>query len=109
MLCRTGGAAVQFRQAVDEVVVVALDAVVHGEVDNLQLFRYVVAFHEFLRIAVGGAEKEDVDFVQRQLVGESQVCFSVQAFVYVGDSVSGIAAAVDKYDFSLRMVEQQTD
>jgi len=29
--------------------------------------------------------------------------------VYVGDSVSGITAAVDEYDFSFRMVEQQTD
>jgi len=29
--------------------------------------------------------------------------------VYVGNFVSGITAAVDKYDFSFRMVEQQTD
>ena len=71
MLCRTSGTAVQFRQAVDKVVVVAHNAVVHREVDNLQVFRYVVTFHEFLCIAVGSAEKENIDFVQRQLVGES--------------------------------------
>ena len=71
VLCRTSGTAVQFRQTVDKVVVVAHNAVVHREVDNLQVFRYVVTFHEFLCIAVGSAEKENIDFVQRQLVGES--------------------------------------
>ena len=77
MLRRTGSTAVQFRQTVDEVMVVTLDTVVHGEVDNLQVFRYVVAFHEFLCVAVGCAKEKNIDFVQRQLVGESEVCLSI--------------------------------
>ena len=109
MLRRTGGAAVQFRQSVDEVMVVTFDAVIHGKVDNLQVFRYIMAFHEFLCVTVGSTEEENIDFVQRQLIGESQICLTVQSFMYVGNFVSGITAAVDKYDFSFRMVEQQTD
>ena len=65
-----GGAAVQFRQAVDEVVLGRGDAVIHREVDDSQLFGYVVAFQELLRVTVCGAEEEYVDFVQRKLVGE---------------------------------------
>ena len=65
VLRRTSGAAVQFRQTVDKVVVVTFDTVVHGEVDNLQVFRYIVTFHEFLCISVGGTEEKNVDFVQR--------------------------------------------
>ena len=57
MLCRAGGTAVQLGKAVDEVMVVALDAIVHGEVDYLQVFRYVVAFHEFLRVTMSGTEE----------------------------------------------------
>ena len=65
VLRRTSGATVQFWQTVDKVVVVTFDTVVHGEVDNLQVFRYVVTFHEFLCISVGGTEEKNVDFVQR--------------------------------------------
>ena len=70
VLALADGATVQFRQTVDEVVVVALDTVVHAEVDNLQVFRHIVAFHELLGIAVSCTEEEDIDFVQRKLVGK---------------------------------------
>ena len=85
--------------------IVTFDAVIHGKVDNLQVFRYVMAFHEFLCVTVGSTEEENIDFVQRQLIGESQICLTVQSFMYVGNFVSGITAAVDKYDFGFRMVE----
>ncbi len=65
MLRRAGGTAVQLGKAVDKVVVVAFDAIVHGEVDDLQVFRYVVTFHEFLCISVSGTEEKNVNFVQR--------------------------------------------
>jgi hypothetical protein len=65
-----GGGAVQLGKAVDEVMVVALDAIVHGEVDYLQVFRYVVAFHEFSGVAMRRAEEKHIDFVQRKLVGK---------------------------------------
>ena len=57
MLRRTGSTTVQFRQTVDEVMIVTLDAIIHREVDDFQIFRHVVAFHEFLRVTVGGTEE----------------------------------------------------
>ena len=62
MLCLAGGAAVQFRQAVNEVVVRRGYAVVHGEVDDSQLLGHVVAFEEFSRVAMCRTEKQHVDF-----------------------------------------------
>ena len=100
---------VQLGKAVDEVVVVALEAVVHREVDDFQVFGYVVALQELARVAMGGAEEEHVDIVQRELVGEGQVGFAVETFVHVGYLVAGVARAVDEDDFRLRMVQQQAD
>ena len=109
MLGRARGATVQFGQTVDEVVVVALQTVVHREVDDFQVLGDVVAFHELACVAVGGAEEEHVNLVQRQLVGKGQVGLAVQTFVYVGYFVSGVARTVDEDDFRLRVVQQQTD
>ena len=61
------------------------------KVDDLQRLGQVVALHELPGVAVGGAEEQYIDLLQRQLVGEDKVCFSVQSFVYVGDFVSGVA------------------
>ena len=91
MLCLAGGAAVQFRQAVNEVVVRRGYAVVHGEVDDSQLLGHVVAFEELLRVAMCRTEKEYVDFFQRELVGKYQICFTVQSFVYISNFVAGVA------------------
>ena len=104
-----GGAAVQLRQAVDEVVALGLEAVVHGEIYNLQPFGDVVALHELARVAVGGAEEEAVHLVQRQLVGEAQVGLAIEALVDVGHTVSGITAAVDEDNLCLRVVDEQAD
>ena len=65
VLCRTGSSSVQFRQTVDKVMVVTLDTVVHGKVNDFQVFRYVMAFHEFLRVTVSCAEEKNINFVQR--------------------------------------------
>ena len=64
MLRRTGSTAVQFRQTIDEIMIVTLDTIIHREVDDLQIFRHVVAFHKFLRVAVGSTEEKHVDSVQ---------------------------------------------
>ena len=91
MLCLAGGAAVQFRQAVNEVVVRRGYAVVHGEVDDSQLLGHVVAFEEFSSVAMCRTEKQHVDFFQRKLVGKYQICFTVQSFVYISNFVAGVA------------------
>ena len=70
MLCRTGSPAVQLGQSVNKVMVIALDAIVHGEVDYFQVFRYVMAFHEFLGVAMCRAEEKHINLVQRKFVGE---------------------------------------
>ena len=101
-----GGAAVQFRQAVDEVVALGLQAIVHGEVDDAQAFRQVVAFDKFARVAVGGAEEEAVHIVQRQAVGEAQVCLAIQSLVYVGHAVARIAGTVDEDNLCFRVVDE---
>ena len=109
VLGRTGSAAVELGQAIDKVVVGSLQAVVHREVDDAQLLGHVVALEELARVAIGRAEEEHVDFVQRQLVGKGEVGFAIEPLMHIGDAVSGIAAAVYKYDFCLRVVEQQAN
>ena len=104
-----GGAAVQFRQAVDEVVALGLQPVVHGEVDDPQPFRQVVAFDELARVAVGGAEEEAVYLVQRQAVGEAQVGLAIETLVHVGHAVARMAGAVDEDNLCLRVVDEQAD
>ena len=101
--------AVQFGQAVDEVVAFGLQAVVHGEIHYFQSFRQVVAVHELARVAVGSAEEEAVYLVQWQTVGKAQVCFAVEPLVHVGHAVACITGAVDEDDFSLRMIDEQAD
>ena len=103
------GAPVEFRQAVDEVMVIGLDAVVHREVDDAQLLGHVVAFHEFARVAVCRAEEEAVDVVQAQFVGKGQVGFAIQTFMHLGNLVPGVAVAVYEHDFRIGMVDEQAD
>ena len=68
MLRVADAATVQFGQAVNEIVFRAFDAVVHAEVDDLHVFRYGMAFHKLLRVAMSGTEEEKVDLIQGQLV-----------------------------------------
>ena len=56
------------RQSIDEIVLIALEAVVHREIDDFELLRKVVAFHELLCIAMSGTEKQYIDFIQGQLL-----------------------------------------
>ena len=70
-------AAVQLGQAVDEIVVVALYAVIHREVNDLELLGQVMAVKELACVAVRGAEEEKVYLLERHLVGEYKVCLAV--------------------------------
>ena len=53
--------AVQFRQSIDEIVFFALQPIVHAEVDDFDLFRDGVAFHELPCISMRRTEKEHID------------------------------------------------
>ena len=109
MLAVADGAAVQLRQAVDEVVVVRFDAVVHREVDDAQFLGDVVRVDELPRVAVGGAEEEHVDALQRQRVGECQVGLAVESLVDVGYLAPRLAVAVDEHNLRVGVVDEQTD
>ena len=63
VLAMADGTAVQFGQTIDEIMVVALQAVVHAQVDDLQVFGHVMAFHELARIAMRRTEEQYVDRV----------------------------------------------
>ena len=68
-----------------------------------------MAFDKFLCIAVGGTKEKYVDIFQRKFIGKSQITFSVESFVYIGNLITGITAAVDKYYFCLGVVDKQAD
>ena len=63
-----------------------------------------MAFDKFLCIAVGGTKEKYVDFFQRKCIGKSQI--SVESFVYIGNLITGITAAVDKYYFCLGVIDK---
>ena len=51
-------------------------------------------------------EEQDVDFVERQAVGETYVGLADEAGVHIGDEVAGVALAVDEDYFCLRVIQQ---
>ena len=99
--------AVKLGQSVHEIVLAIFDAVVHAEVYYLQGLRNGMALHELACVAVGGAEEQEVDALQRQLVGETQVGLAKQVTVYVGNHVAGIARAADKHNLGIGVIEQK--
>ena len=77
-------------QAID-IVVVALDAEVLRQVDNLHVLRNGVLLEECLALAMTEAEEYDVDLVERHLVSKLQIGLADEAFVYVGNQIAGVA------------------
>ena len=100
---------VQFGQAVNEIVFIAFDTVIHAEVDDLHVVGNSMAFHEFLCIAMSGTEEQKVDAVQRELVGETHIGFSEQSAVNVSDQVAGVAGTIHKCNLGVRVIQQQTN
>ena len=100
---------VQFRQTVNEIMLVAFDTVIHAEVDDLHVLGYSMAFHELLRVAVGGAEEQKVNAVQRQLVGKTYFGFAEQAAMNVSDQISGVTGTIHKCNLGVRVIKQQAD
>jgi hypothetical protein len=68
VLAMTDSAAIQFWQTIYKVMVVRFDAVVHGQVDDFQVLRYIVTFHEFLCIAVSRTEEQYIDGIEWKLI-----------------------------------------
>ena len=88
---------------------VALDAEVLCQVDNLHAFRYRMLLEERLALAVTEAEEHDVDLLKGHRVGKAQVGVADESFVHVAHQIAGVALRVGKYNLCLRVVEQQAD
>lgn len=102
------GAAVQLGQSVYERIVFGLQTVIHGEVYHLQALGQGVGLHELAGIAVSGAEKQHIDGIQRQLIGENHIGLTHQALMHGAQLVAGVAGTVYKNDLGIGMSQQDT-
>ena len=89
--------------------VVTLDAVIHAEVDDFQIFGYVVAIHELLRIPMSRTEEQYINLIQRKFVGKNQIRFTIEPLMYVGNLIAGVTAAIYKLYVYIGVIDQQTD
>ncbi len=120
MLRLGDAAAVDFGQAIDEVVVlgrrmlrghhlVGRQTEVLRQVDDLHPFGDVVGLHKRLALAMTEAEEHHVDVVERHVGGELQVGVAVETLVDGRYIIARMALAVGKGDGGLRVVDQQPD
>ena len=96
---------VDFRQSVD-VVVVALNAEVLREVDNLDAVGDGVLLQERFALAVTETEEDNVYLIEWHLVGKTQISVTNQSFVHVADQIAGIALRVGEDNLCLGVVQQ---
>ena len=109
MLAMTDGTTIQLGQAINKVVVITLDTIVHTEVDDFQILRHIMTIHKLLRVTMGGTEEQYIYLVQRKPVGKYQIGFTVKPFMYVGNLIAGVAATVYKLYLYFGMINQQTN
>ena len=74
-----------------DIVMVALDAEVLCQIDNLHVLRDSVLLKECLTLTMSEAEEYDVDLVERHCVSKAQLGFPEQSLVYVADQITCIA------------------
>ena len=70
---------------------VALDAEVLCEINDLYPFGDGMLLEEGLTLAVTETEEHDVNLIKRHLVGELQICLANQPLVNITDKIAGIA------------------
>ena len=100
---------VQFRQTIDEVMVITLDTVVHTEVYDFQILGYIVTIHKLLCISMSRTEEQYINLIQRKFVGKNQIRFTIESLMYVGNLIAGVTAAVYKLYVYIRVINQQTN
>ena len=81
---------VDFWQTID-VVVIALDAEILCEIDNLYVLGNGMFLQECLAFAVAEAEEYHVNLVERHFVGKLQVSLANQSFVHVANRIASVA------------------
>src|SRR5574344_529598 len=67
-----------------------------------------MAFHKLPGITMCRAKENYIHTIQWQLIGKYQIRITNQSFMNIRNLVAGIARAVDKTDFHLGMVYQQS-
>ena len=108
MLCLGDALAVDFRQTIHKVVAGGCQAEVLGKVDDFDGFGYIVCGDERFALAMTQTEENHIDVGQRQFIGEHYVGVTIKTFVYVSDTVAGIALTMDEHYLCLWMMNQQS-
>ena len=109
ILALADGTAVELGESVYERIVFGLQTVIHGEVYHLQTLGQGVGLHELAGVAVSGAEKQHIDGIQRQLVGESHIGLTNQSLMHGTQFVARIAGTVHEHNLCVGMSQQNTD
>ena len=103
------GFAVELGQTVDIVVVGRGDTEVLRQVDDAHVVGDGMLLQEGLALAVAEAEEHHVDLVEGHRVGEAHGGLAVESLMDIGEQIAGIAAAVDKDQIGVGVVDEQTD
>ena len=109
VLAMADSTTVQFRQTIDEAMVITLDTVVHTEVYDFQILGYIVTIHKLLCISMSRTEEQYINLIQRKFVGKNQIRFTIESLMYVGNLIAGVTAAVYKLYVYIRVINQQTN
>ena len=105
--CTRNLLALHLRQTIDKAIV--LITKILCQVHNLHVGRNVVLLHKLSTCSVSRAEEQQINCSQVVLRREAQVTLSIQSAVYLAHEVASITRRVDKGDFHLRVVNQQTN
>ena len=80
---------IDFRQSVD-IVMVAFDAEVLRQVDNLHVLRDGVLLQELLALAVAEAEEDYIHLLEGHLVGKREVRLANESLMHVAHQIAGV-------------------
>mgnify|MGYP004563885041 CR=1 FL=1 len=101
--------AVNLGQSVHKIVSGSCNTEVLCQVYYLDAVRDMVLLQEGFALAMAETEEHHVDLLEGHSVGKPHHGVAIQALVYIGEQVAGIAGTVHEYYLGLGMVEQQAD
>ena len=100
---------VDFWQTIYIVVARSLKTEVLCQVNNLDIGGNLVLFEERFALAVAETEEHHIHLVERHIGYELHIGLTIQSFVDICEQIARVALAVDKYNFGLRMIDEQTN
>jgi hypothetical protein len=66
-------------------------------------------FQELFTLAVTKAEEQNINLIERHLVGEAKISFTNQSFMHITHEVACVRFAVSKDNLSLWVVQQKAN